>query len=128
MSQDLIRLMGALFLHGADACRVSPWQPNVDVYRNAVGWLVKFEVAGVRAEDLDLEVLGGRLTLRGVRRDTTHEDALKNAEPSCVHHRMEINYGPFERSIELPCNLKKAQLRTQYRDGLLLIFITPDQS
>ena len=48
MSKDLIRLMNALFLPGAEVCRSTPWQPNVDVYRTATGWLVKFELAGVK--------------------------------------------------------------------------------
>ena len=60
MSKDLIRLMHALFLPGRMPTR-HPWRPNIDVYRTANGWLVKFELAGVRAEDIDLQVLGGRL-------------------------------------------------------------------
>jgi len=122
MSKDLIRLMNALFWPGADVIRETPWQPNVDVYRTSKGWLVKFELAGVRVEDIDLEVLGKRLTLRGLRRDTLHEQG-KNVEPSCIHHRMEINYGRFERSLELPCDLSKVDIRSEYVDGLLHVHI-----
>ena len=73
MSKDLIRLMHALFLPGADACQEEPWRPHVDVYRTADGWLVKFELPGVRAEDVELEVLGGRMKVAGVRRDCVRE-------------------------------------------------------
>lgn len=121
MSKDLIRLMHALFLPGAEACQDSPWQPNMDVYRTETGWLIKFELAGVRAEEIDLEALGNRLTLRGVRRDGVLEAARKSCGTSLVHYRMEINYSRFERTVELPCDLKRADITTEYRDGLLLV-------
>jgi HSP20 family protein len=127
MSKDLIRLMHALFLPGAEACREAPWQPNMDVYRTPTGWLVKFELAGVHAEEIDLQVLGNRLTLCGMRRDTVLEASQKTGQPSPVHHRMEIAYSRFARSLELPCDLKKAEITTEYRDGLLLVRINPEQ-
>src|SRR4051794_8263451 len=125
MSKDLIRLMHALFLPGAEACQDAPWQPHTDVYRTADGWLVKFELAGVRAEDVELEVLGGRMKLCGVRRDCVREEARKFGLPSPVHYRMEIAYSRFERTLDLPCDLKRAEITTEFRDGLLLVRIKP---
>ena len=137
MSKDLIRLMHALFLPGAEACLNAPWQPNTDVYRTATGWLVKFELAGVRAEDIDLQVLGNRMTLAGHRRDSVLESAQKarNASegkqagggPVPVHYRMEIAYSQFERTVELPCDVKRAHIATEFRDGMLLVRIDPEQ-
>jgi HSP20 family protein len=125
MSKDLIRLMHALFLPGAEACQDAPWRPNMDVYRTADGWLVKFELAGVQAEEIDLQALGSRLTLRGRRRDGVLEASQKKGEPSPVQYRMEISYSRFERSLELPLDLKRAEITTEYRDGLLLVRIAP---
>ena len=121
MSKDLIRLMHALFLPGVEACQDAPWRPNMDVYRTSDGWLVKFELAGVCAADIDLQVLSGRMTVRGVRRDSVLEAARKSGGPSPVHYRMEIGYSRFERNVELPCDLKRAEITTEYRDGLLLV-------
>jgi HSP20 family protein len=126
MSKDLIRLMHALFLPGAEASLDAPWRPNVDVYRTRTGWLVKFELSGVRAEEIDLQVLGNRMTLRGKRCDTVLEECQKAGEPMVIHHRMEIAYSRFERSLDLPCDLKRAEIKTEYRDGLLLVRITPE--
>jgi HSP20 family protein len=127
MSKDLIRLMHALFLPGAEACLDAPWQPNVDVYRTPTGWLVKFELAGVRAEEIDLQVLGNRMKLRGLRRDMVLESCQKAGEPLPVQHRMEIAYCHFERNLELPCTLERAEIKIEYRDGLLLVRINPEQ-
>jgi HSP20 family protein len=115
MSQDLIRLMNALFLPAVDSCREGLWCPAVDIYRTRRGWLVKFELAGVMADDIDLSALGNRLTLRGVRRDHVTE--------ACHYYRMEIAYSNFERGVELPCDLKRADITTDFRDGMLLVHI-----
>ncbi len=116
MSKDVIRLMHALFLPNVDSCRPELLCPPTDVYRTHTGWLVKFELAGVRPEDIHLEVLGPRMTLRGVRRDCTAGEELH-----C--YRMEIAYSEFERSLELPCDLQRADITTEYRDGMLLVRI-----
>jgi HSP20 family protein len=115
MSQDLIRLMNALFLPAAHRCRKECWCPAIDIYRTRRGWLVKFELAGVRAEDIDLTAHNNRLTLRGVRRDHV-------TEPRSVY-RMEIEYSHFERSVELPSDLQRADITTDFRDGMLLVHI-----
>jgi HSP20 family protein len=114
MSHDVIRLMRALFLPAGSALE-APWRPAADVYRTPDGWAVKFELAGVRAEDIDLEVSGRILCLRGTRRDC--------APPGSQIHLMEIAYSRFERTLTLPCDLDKADIQTSYRDGLLLVTI-----
>ena len=116
MSKDMIRLMHALFLPNVESCRQGPLCPPTDVYRTRDGWLVKFELAGVRPEDMHLEVRGRRMTLRGVRRDRTAAE-----ESHC--YSMEIAYSDFERSLELPCYLERADITTEYRDGMLLVRI-----
>jgi HSP20 family protein len=126
MSKDLIRLMNALFLPGVEARQEVPWQPNLDVYRTPDGWLVKFELAGVRAEEVDLQVLGGRMQVSGVRRDCVLEQARKSGQPLPVPHRMEIAYSRFERTLDLPCDLKRAEITTQFANGLLLVRVKPE--
>jgi HSP20 family protein len=116
MSHDLIRLMQCLFLPAADTFREVLWRPAVDVHRTRAGWLVKFELAGVRPDDMELLASGGRLTLRGVRRDCTTQE-----EARC--YLMEIAYNHFERSVELPCDLGRADISTDYQYGLLLVHI-----
>jgi HSP20 family protein len=121
MSKDLIRLMHTLFLPATQAPLVGLMRPAVDVYRTRDGWLVKFELAGVRPEDIDLEVLGRRMTLRGVRRDLTSQE-------ECRCFLMEIAYSRFERTLELPYQLDRADIATEYRDGMLLVRIHTEET
>lgn len=121
MSHDRIRFMHALFLPGVEVADSAPWHPHVDVYRTATGWLLKYELAGVRAEDIHLDALGSTLTLRGRRRDAV----LEGSCGTVIHHRMEISYNRFERVVQLPCDVKAAEIETELREGLLLVRITP---
>lgn|SRR5262245_15023280 len=116
MSRDLIRLMHALFLPPARPLPEACWHPAADICRTRSGWLIKFELAGVRPEDIQVMACGNRLTVHGQRRDCAEEK-------SCTYYRMEIAYGAFERSVELPCNLESADISTEYQEGVLRIRI-----
>jgi HSP20 family protein len=115
MSRDLIRLMQSFFPPD-EAANPTAWRPAVDVYRTPRGWLLKFDLAGVRPEDVALTVHGCRVTIRGVRRDLLTEEG-------CRYYRMEITYNHFERSVELPCDVEPASVATDYRHGMLLVHL-----
>jgi HSP20 family protein len=116
MAHDLIRFMQSLFPLAGDTTREGIWRPSTDVFRTRTGWLVKFDLAGVRPEDFELRIGGSRLTVRGTRRDWCREEG-------CRYYLMEITYSHFERSIELPCDLEQARIATELRHGLLLVRI-----
>ena len=44
-------------------------------------------------------------------------------EEGCSHYVLEISYSHFERTIELPTNLERARIATEYQYGLLLVRI-----
>lgn len=114
MAGHFERLMHVLLTPAARAFQKTLWQPSADIYRLARGWLVKFELAGIRPEELEVRVCGPRLVLRGARRDIRLEEGQQS-------YRMEIAYNRFERVIELPCDLEGMHLATEYRDGMLLV-------
>ncbi len=90
------------------------WRPPVDVYRSCKGWLLKFDLAGVRPEDVQVRIAANRVTVKGVRRDWVLEQGYS-------YHSMEISYNRFERTIELPGDLSNAEFGLEAKDGLLLV-------
>jgi len=102
--------------------RVEPlrWRPAADVYRHAGGWLIKLELAGVVPDQVTVTAQGRELVVRGRRRD-----ALRTPGYAC--YAMEIVYSEFERVFEFPVALDRAELRTHYRDGMLLVTLTMEQ-
>ena len=116
MSNDLSRLVHSLLHPAAESCAEVHWAPPVDIYRMRDGWLVKFDLAGVLRNDLQLTVAGNRLTLCGRRRDWCIEEGI-----ACSAYSMEITYSEFQRTVELPGRIDNLQINTDYRDGLLLV-------
>lgn len=121
MAQDAIRLLQALFLPAATSIENVPWRPAADVYRTRSGWLVKFDLAGVRREEIDLSARGRCLTVRGQRRDWLIE------EGACCY-AMEIAYCNFERTLELPVDLDNASISAEHHEGILLVRIQTKES
>lgn len=77
---------------------------------------MRFEVAGVRGEDLRVNVEGGVLRLRGVRR-TPPSDAIARLQ------QMEISFGPFEREIAIQAAFDAEAVRARLEDGFLEVRI-----
>jgi HSP20 family protein len=116
MPSDVVRMLQFLLDPATSALQPASWRPAVDVYRLADGWLLKFDLAGVRPQDIELHAVGRKLTVRGRRRDWVVEERL-----GCSAYSMEIAYSHFERTIELPCEVDKVRIESEYRDGMLLL-------
>lgn len=101
--------------------RTEEWQPAADIYRTRSGWLLKFDLAGVRMEDVQVHVSRRSVSVSGVRRDWMVEDA------GCLHYSMEISYSRFQRTIELPDEIHAARTAVEYRDGILTVRIAQQE-
>jgi len=100
----------------AEGFNESCWRPKADIYKTKTGWLVKFDVAGVKEQDIDILVSGRKLMIKGVRRDYLAEKGMQN-------HRLEINYSQFQRTIELPHDIESSEIKYEMADGMLLVQI-----
>lgn len=88
------------------------WAPAVDISETPQAYLIKAELAGVRREDIQVKVEGGQLLLSGERKFEKEEKDKKQ-------HRVERFYGSFSRSFSLPDDADEAQIKAEYRDGVL---------
>jgi HSP20 family protein len=96
------------------------WNPAADVYRVADGWIVKVDLAGVRADDIEISLDGPRLRLSGLRRDSFCGEGVS-------HYQLEITYSRFEKVIQFPCSIEHASIERDYRDGLLVLRLREDE-
>ena len=90
-------------------------EPPTDVYHNDSEIVVLIEVAGMREEEVEIQLEGRRMTVRGEKRDR------RAHQPGRVYNAMEIQYGPFERTILLPADADHERVTVKYDDGLLQI-------
>jgi HSP20 family molecular chaperone IbpA len=110
----------ALLAASVDTC-ASCWRPAVDVYREPGGWLCKFALPGVAREDVEVRLSGAKLLVTGVRRDRT-------LTTGCEAYSLEIEYHAFERTIELPADLRESSVQCVFDDGMLCVRITERRS
>lgn len=98
------------------------WEPKVDLIEyDSNAYMIKAEVAGVRADDIQLLYIAERhsILLRGIRREEDFPDTNRSG---C--YQLEIFYGEFEREIRLPeGEIEPENIRAQYRNGFLLVVV-----
>jgi HSP20 family protein len=90
--------------------------PRVDVIEREDEILVRAEVPGVEKKDLEIELTGQVLTLKGERK---HEQT----EEKGTFYRSEIARGSFVRSLRLPENVDLEQAKADFKDGVLEIHL-----
>jgi HSP20 family protein len=72
-------------------------------------YVLRADLPGIDPEkDLDVHVEGGRLVVKGERREEHHEKS-----------RREMHYGAFSRSLQLPSEINVDDITAQYGDGVL---------
>lgn len=86
--------------------------PSAEIDETETEVHLKLEVPGMQADDLDIEVTGEAVTIRGERKSET-----KTEEKGSF--RSEFYYGQFERTIPMPTHVKKDQVSAEYKDGVL---------
>ena len=100
--------------HKRDAAVEARWVPNTDVYATDCGLVIKVELAGMRSENLEINVEGNRLRISGTRPDGCRSS-------KCSFIVMEINYGAFETVLELPSGYDLSKAKAAYLNGFLRI-------
>lgn len=92
--------------------RPHTWHPPTDLYETEEKFIVRVEIAGMNKEEFCVSLENNILTISGVRPDMP----LKRS-----FHQMEILFGDFKTSIELPSPVDADSVTAEYRDGFLNI-------
>jgi HSP20 family protein len=104
-------------------CATAQWEPSVNICESAEAYHIAADLAGVKREDIDVQVHAGRLLIRGQRcvpRPDVENQQLR------VHH-MEIEHGSFCRELDLPGDVNAQQIVARYKDGVLWIDLPKHQ-
>lgn len=113
MRREIDELFGDVFER--TGFRGRGFSPSVDVfYTDAPARaVVKADLAGVNVDDVALEIRGRQLTIAGERRAETAEGRL--------FQQIEIENGPFRRTVELGADVVAEEARASYDDGILVV-------
>lgn len=104
-------------------CATAQWEPSVNICESAEAYHVAADLAGMKREDIDVQVHGGRLLIRGQR--TAFRPEVEGQQLRMLH--MEIEHGSFCRELDLPANVNPQQIAARYKDGILWIDLPKHQ-
>ena len=90
------------------------WSPAVDIFEDEERFVLRFELAGVEAKDVQIQFENGVLTLRGERK-------LDNEDRRDNYHRVELSYGTFTRSFSLPGTIDAEKIQAEAKNGILTV-------
>lgn len=96
------------------------WQPPINAYRCEKGIRICVDLAGVDRNAIDLRVEPHRVIIRGERDVTEPKESQDNAVEMLA---MEIDYGPFERTVELFDEVDVEKVHAEQTNGLLWIHL-----
>lgn len=86
--------------------------PVADVEETDDAYLVELEVPGIKRDDLDIEVSGRRLSVRGERKEKERVGVLR---------RRERAVGRFSYELTLPSGIEEDEVEARLDDGVLTI-------
>jgi HSP20 family protein len=92
------------------------WQPRVDIYEDRNEIVVKADLPGVKQDDIDIELTGETLTIRGERK-------FEDVERKDNYVRVERAYGHFQRSFTIGVPIQHDAVAASYRDGILEVHL-----
>lgn len=117
MVEDLFNTLAT----GQEKEHACTWSPVVDVYETSRNIVLTAELPGVSEGDIDLTIYDNVLTLKGDRR---FEKDVKQEN----FHRIERNYGFFNRRFKMPCEVDSAAISATFKDGVLKVTIPKKES
>lgn len=95
--------------------------PVVDVSESENEIMVKAELPGMEAKDVDITLENNQLLIKGEKR-------FEEEEKKENYHRIERSYGSFFRSIPMPVKVKAEGIKAKFEKGILNITLPKDEA
>ncbi len=99
-----------------EAAGFGEWFPEFDLSETKDALVVKTEVPGISAKDIDISLVDNTLTIKGEKKQELDE---KNEN----YHYIGRSYGSFARAIALPREVQGDKVTASYKDGVLKIVL-----
>jgi HSP20 family protein len=92
------------------------WGPRLDLSESDKEVTIRAELPGIEPDDVEINVTGNVLTLRGEKKQE-HEEKKRD------YHYVERQYGSFHRSVQLPAGVDPDKVDAAYKNGVLTVTI-----
>jgi len=118
MSEEMDRVFSDLLSgrDSGDGGTSSRWMPAIEVHQRSNEMIVSAELAGMKPDDVKVQVTDEALIIEGERK-------LEREEKQGEQWHSERRYGQFYRSIPLPEGTNADQVRAEFKNGELCVTI-----
>jgi HSP20 family protein len=99
-----------------EGAQAAPWVPAADIFSRGADVVIRVELPGVRAEDVDITLASGVLTVSGEPGDDLGDqdvDFYVRERPS----------GAFRRSMSVPVGIDEGDISADIENGLVEIVV-----
>ena len=104
------------FRRNLDAESSASFSPAINIYEDKEGIHLSAEGAGLKPEDVHVNVENRVLTISGERK-------LEKAENKDGYHRIERSYGKFTRSFTLPDTVDGEKIAANLKEGVRAVLL-----
>ena len=87
---------------------------RADIIESLNDYHVHLDLPGVHANDLDVTIANGFLTIKAERKQVHEED-------NDFTHRVERSYGKVQRSVAIPLNADAENAQARFENGVLTV-------
>lgn len=92
------------------------WEPAIEMFETDQDVVVRAALPNIDPKQIDITVTGDAITLRG---ESKHEEEHTGRN----YVRREFRHGSFSRTLPLPTEVKSAEAKATYKDGVLEVRI-----
>lgn len=96
------------------------WAPAIELRETDGNIVVKAQVPGIDAKDLDVRITEDAVSISG-----EHREEKRTEEEGFI--RSEFQYGQFQRIVPLPVPVKHEQVQSEFKDGMLTLTLPKAQ-
>ncbi len=90
------------------------WAPAIELKESNSEILLKAQIPGIEAKDLDIQVMQDAVLITGEK-----QEEAKTEEKGLF--RSEFRYGQFQRLVPLPASINNEQVKSEFKNGVLTL-------
>ena len=118
LQRQMNRLFNDVFTSDAPT---GSWASSVDMEETDEAVIVRAEVPGIEAKDIDIQIVNNCLIVRGEKREG-------EASGGKTWQRVERRYGSFSRTLPLPCEVDREKVGAEMDNGVLTVTMAKQES
>jgi HSP20 family protein len=120
MQNDFDRALSGFF-EAAPLAATTDFSPQCEFVEDEARYTVKFDIPGVKKEDVKIELSDNQLTVSAERREEKETESRKRLYS-------EFSYGSYQRMLTLPTGVNDKGVTAKFDNGVLTVTLPKSEA